>query len=741
MNFKSLLKKYKIIIPEIQRSYAQGRTDSITKVKRDKFLSVLSAPGKKELNFIYGVIKSNGDEDVFFPMDGQQRLTTLFLLHLYKAIKDEDLDDFLGVVFPCKNLRFRYETMPSGNIFLSNLLSDTNLLQSLKDQKNISENIRYSYWYKYDWNKNPTIKGMLVMLDAMHEKKMDTLSYSDLDNISFEFIDIAEISRRINSDDLFIKINSTGKLLTSWEILKAKINHEISINTEIDDKISPKLFIDNEFMSACKKILMIATEKDNITIKDISDIEKIAKNIYIAALKDKKEMNIFYFLKVIHALYKFYCTEDKEISELPQKRKNLIKKDIAEGLYSSSEDSLSYPLRLRLSIIELFYSSQKDLHGDLWRIIYNILENTNYPDSEDSLSYQIESFSNIISWNIDTEILDIEQKGLYPSRVLKEEIAKYTYYRHLSSQIEYQEKHEYFKGLLSPVFILCGVDVNNNKYPNLETFEKEIYSINEIFPYEKGKHFSNTKFFKDGLLERSMLFYSNILFKRRALHMENDRDCSWSKFFSYDDNSDNHREVFKKLVENQFTVEPEDLTLNFSPWTKYIYFLSDIYTNNEYSEEDFCFQYDKRYVHTFYLNDEEYHALLSKSQLNGRHVDLLLYTLFKYFDMTGKWSVIFSYYKDYLSTLRLNSEQENIYILNKVIDGKNVVYLLSEKELPEINNFKEKENSFFADTYVAILKEYCALSDLAQRNWHFYKCADIDSFKKILDLFDLVPKI
>ena len=79
-------KGFKIQIPIIQRDYAQGRKDE--KEVRTTFLDALynyleeNIPNR-DLDFIYGSLEQIGDETVFVPLDGQQRLTTLFLLHWY----------------------------------------------------------------------------------------------------------------------------------------------------------------------------------------------------------------------------------------------------------------------------------------------------------------------------------------------------------------------------------------------------------------------------------------------------------------------------------------------------------------------------------------------------------------------------------------------------------------------------------------------------------------------------------
>lgn len=75
----------KIIIPIIQRDYAQGRLDADVTRVRKRFLQALRAAVTESpitLDFVYGDVDVNG---VMTPLDGQQRLTTMFLLHWYAA--------------------------------------------------------------------------------------------------------------------------------------------------------------------------------------------------------------------------------------------------------------------------------------------------------------------------------------------------------------------------------------------------------------------------------------------------------------------------------------------------------------------------------------------------------------------------------------------------------------------------------------------------------------------------------
>ena len=80
----------KIVIPIIQRDYAQGRKSA--KSIREKFLQALKKAVENQnitLDFVYGDIK----DGIFIPLDGQQRLTTLYLIHWYAARKENMIGD------------------------------------------------------------------------------------------------------------------------------------------------------------------------------------------------------------------------------------------------------------------------------------------------------------------------------------------------------------------------------------------------------------------------------------------------------------------------------------------------------------------------------------------------------------------------------------------------------------------------------------------------------------------------
>ncbi|HFU4225483.1 TPA: DUF262 domain-containing protein, partial [Streptococcus suis] len=159
-DLKSLLEQYRVVIPLIQRDYAQGRKDIRTTEVRKQLLkdinfSLLNFDEPPlDLNFIYG----KSLNDAFIPLDGQQRLTTLFLVYIF-AFRDSENSDFL------KN--FSYETRDSSKQFFISLYN--NRKEIFSNSNKPSEIIKDSAWFADTWVYDPTISGALVTLDSIPE--------------------------------------------------------------------------------------------------------------------------------------------------------------------------------------------------------------------------------------------------------------------------------------------------------------------------------------------------------------------------------------------------------------------------------------------------------------------------------------------------------------------------------------------------------------------------------------------
>ena len=221
----------KVVIPMIQRDYAQGRDDSRTSRIRKEFLCTLKEAVENEdkyvnLDFVYGV----ENDGLMKPIDGQQRLTTLFLLHWYASRKEKIAES------ECSFLSsFSYETRQSSRDFCRELLT----FNPAFNGESLSYEIADQSWFPHEWEKDPTVRSMLVMLDAINEEFRDVgniwTSLVDKNKVTFSFLPIDEDLG--NPDDLYISMNSRGRQLTEFEKFKAVFIQTLEDNKEVAAEI------------------------------------------------------------------------------------------------------------------------------------------------------------------------------------------------------------------------------------------------------------------------------------------------------------------------------------------------------------------------------------------------------------------------------------------------------------------------------------------------------------------------
>lgn len=221
-------------IPLVQRDYAQGRAGASVEEIRINFLEVLldSIAGGEPvgLDFVYGKVEGG----TFHPLDGQQRLTTLFLLHWYFASATDRLDARAAWT------RFSYATRPSARRFCRRLVE--NPLPTSEHAP--SAWITDQAWYLHVWRNDPTIQAMLVMIDAIHNEVQRR--HPDLDAeaawgrlidagtpaVSFYLLPLGDMD---SDEDVYIKMNSRGKPLTPFESFKARFEQDIQHSNRADE--------------------------------------------------------------------------------------------------------------------------------------------------------------------------------------------------------------------------------------------------------------------------------------------------------------------------------------------------------------------------------------------------------------------------------------------------------------------------------------------------------------------------
>ena len=220
-NFYNFTESYKIVIPLIQRDYAQGRESEKWKAKN--FLKAINDSSNTTLNldFIYGKVeRSNDGISKFIPLDGQQRLTTLFLIHWYLSLENNYISSLRN---------FSYEVRDSSTDFIKELTEEKNWKELKKND--IKKQIENSNWFFLSWKKDPTVVSILNMLDLIEKEFKDT----NLENLDITFETFC--SEKFGSvDEIYIKMNARGKQLTLFENFKATFQNYIENLSENDLK-------------------------------------------------------------------------------------------------------------------------------------------------------------------------------------------------------------------------------------------------------------------------------------------------------------------------------------------------------------------------------------------------------------------------------------------------------------------------------------------------------------------------
>lgn len=401
LNFYSLLDAQEVEIPIIQRDYAQGRKDK--KELRENFLMAIkdSLDNSKpiKLDFIYGST-INGK---FQPLDGQQRLTTLFLLYWYASLICNESNSHIRQ----KLSKFSYETRISSREFCNSLI--TNPITISNKKTSIKAQIIDASWFFLSWKKDPTIDSMLRTIDDIHSLffGMDNLWALLTDDdclVSFYYVELENIGL---TDDLYIKMNARGKLLTPFENFKASLKKHISDRKWEHDKDLNEQFlfkvdtcwtdffwtqfkrnnsVDDGFMRFISVIAMIRSSLEKGTkggddrLHFIANLHESPNSIKSSFFSEKSYQYLYQCLDV------YYLNDSNGINlnlNFPlwrhQPKKSILSEIVyEEGAYSTSERSrVSYSLKV------LFYAQTEYLlrsenfnernFSDWMRVIRNIV--------------------------------------------------------------------------------------------------------------------------------------------------------------------------------------------------------------------------------------------------------------------------------------------------------------------------------------------------------------------------------
>lgn len=493
-----LLEQYIISIPIVQRDYVQGMNESIINELLYDIKNAVVNKTQLGLNFVYG--KTEGT--LFIPIDGQQRLTTLFLLHLYACSELPDKDNTLN--------KFTYETRRSSREFLSHLCEHSKRKEVLRKGIVPSNAIKDAIWFHTRWEYDPTIKSALNCLDKI------AASFSDVDNlitalesvfpkpIVFNFIPMTDMGME---DSIYIKLNHRGRELTNFETYKVELLSKVESQKGLP-------FTPNDF--ATKLDTEWSDYFWHLNSKEFDKIFRQYFSIVLARLSNTSDPdNPNYEYKDAFSADSL-CEAYFTLEYLIKNGGNVITKYLNDCVNAVSP---SYYQRLIFNAIALFLGKSQGIINqnkldDWFRVISNLTFNTTierptgYISARNTLDSLDKNCFDILSYLAKDSM--IVMTGFSPEQVAEECVKAQLILKGFSDTITAAEKHEYFSGQIRSGLNMAELSLDKISSYDDSEIVKRVNEFSEV--WSKISALYGTAGPKNGaLLRATLLTFSNYM--------------------------------------------------------------------------------------------------------------------------------------------------------------------------------------------------------------------------------------
>jgi hypothetical protein len=582
-NFSELLENYSIEIPIIQRDYAQGRETLAVETIRNGLLDTLynAIESKKpvDFDFIYGSLETVAAETKFIPLDGQQRLTTLFLLHWYLACKDGKSDQEIN-----KLVNFKYETRRSSEEFCKALVTKGIIIPKNIDGQllPLSDIIKDAAWFFISWEKDPTIKSMLVMIDAIHAKFSISEGFYDILNnkesspVTFQFL---ELSNYGLSDLLYIKMNARGKSLTDFENFKAKF--EQHLQKSYNEKAKE---FSSKFDGDWTELFWNYKDKDNLFDDQFMNFFRvIATNNYALDgsrenFENKVQLLTNAKVPIFYPQYEeLNCFDSKCVDsvigtlDILANGSSPIKSYLSDSTLINETDlfkkvianDLNYTERIHFYALThyILYNGNSDGLAQWIRVIMNLSENQIY-NSADDFSKSMKSIHALLPFS--AKILEylIDPKnpvtGFWDVQVKEERIKAVLILKgsKWESIVLPIENHGYFNGQINFLLQFSGLEAAYDADNQLNLSESDENTLMSSFVEYSRKASAvfgdeGLKEFENHIWERALLCKGDYMLQQRSNYsflIDYDRDISWKRLLR--DANEDKRNLVKELFDD-----------------------------------------------------------------------------------------------------------------------------------------------------------------------------------------------
>lgn len=719
-SFWQLINDYHIVIPIIQRDYAQGRdTDKVRSIRENILNALCDAIGNPqkplELDFIYGYTRTESNSKEFYPLDGQQRLTTLFLLHWYTAAKEGHLHDQGS-----KLSNFTYKNRHSSEVFCKKLVD----YQPDDFESSIREDIINQPWFFAGWNNDPTIRSMLVMLECIQEKvqeyRLDGFWELLVSRNSPVLFNILETDNLGLPDDLYIKMNSRGKELTEFEYFKGRFSEMLGskyvdiFNEKIDQKWSDIFWnlskdseendiakkVDSGFLNFIKYITDMLIALNEIEFdEDARFFEKI-KSVYSI------EENVDYLFRILDLLAAnsensfqffqshFYMSVESDDAKgvklfFSRPNVNLLKKCADE--YDTTQRNNPFSIGEQLLLfgrLVHFDTNSLDFQRRV-RKLRNLISNSEDTVRKEFLPSLLNSVRKLISDNI----LEIESK--FNTTQVQEEILKEKFLStnmNLCPILDKLEDHYLLQGCIAILGLTQNVNEIGQRF--LEIFNKDCNLIN---------------------ISRAMFISGDYTQKVGwRSFLGGPKESAWRELFTPSSRRigfENTGNVLRKLLSEM--VSDSSQTIDTIIENYLVAYKMDPLKPKDWSYYFVKYEGFRGYIEGYYYWLDENRpfesVMLNKMTRNGRHWDPVLLTIKKtvanYLSMEdfgkplvfvkGDIVIIITNHNNHFKLTANESNQETAEFLtrlqeNKVVDADNRLLIMQNKDGLDIEDRIEK---------------------------------------------------
>ncbi|WP_319231102.1 DUF262 domain-containing protein [Draconibacterium orientale] len=598
---------HQIVIPEIQRDYvwsidnvekllisiiedAKKQAEKESRVS-EALLNALSPEEREDfirfqektktisnVGFIYAYEDKELKRRIFL-IDGQQRLTTLYLILLATAIVNDKFSYFRSRYFDKGIPKIGYKVRESAHDFIRRFVDYLLSGGKLNDVKN-------QYWYLKDFENDRTIRSVLrnyeYIFQYINERKI-TLEFLEK-NVEMWFFDIDKSSQ---GEELYIYMNSRGETVQANENIKAELLEGLSEEEKIkggekwetwqnffwknkdDNSCADEGF--NEFLRWIKIIEQICRKPEKSVAKHSNYIKSIRVNQkFDSRLLSIEIINKYY--NALHNLNKHFETVDFSRSWL-------------KGYASQADYFRFLPVLLYCSHYQIFdFQNVKRLS----RFFKNVIQ---LPDVAKNPDDQTVNAIKLMTKFIDNEYKDVtdlaqfKEISEFKTILTKEEVFKLELYaaQDIPEKREAVEK-EFWKcedfslnaGRIELVLYCSGQklgEVTNENF-KLNKFRKYSDAFFELFSNRSDKFLralltKGDYTIKDG--------YSTNLWADRYTFGNN--VVSWKKILSYPEHQKYIKRLLKDFIQlksngsesNQALEEIISTYLNNSPKKDWIY--------------------------------------------------------------------------------------------------------------------------------------------------------------------------